>query len=142
MDVILVPPQTVISTYPHDDEAGEETYLYVLDRGYVSAFAILEHRHPHAADHFNAPAEAAPTVAQEASASRLRLAKYGPGTILGIASFVMPRKMPGLAIMPMVTIADTFCQVNRTCPLASQACEAPVPLTSLPCICSHSLTCV
>lgn len=46
MDVILVPPHTVISTYPHDEETGEETYLYVLDRGYVSAFARLDQPPP------------------------------------------------------------------------------------------------
>jgi len=108
MDVILVPPNTVISTYPQvAEETGEETHLYVLDRGYVSAFATLGERHLRTGGGDSSAGDADP------GASRHRLAKYGPGTILGVSSFVMPREMPGLTIMPMVTISDTFCQLLR-----------------------------
>jgi len=121
MDVILVPPQTVISTYPHDEETGEERYLYVLDRGYVSAFATLEQRRM---DHHSLSSESG---SDAVGSSRHRLAKYGPGTVLGVSSFVMPLEMPDLTIMPMVTISDTSCQLLRLPRSRCDALEASHP---------------
>ena len=108
MDVMLVPPQTTVSTYPHDEEAEGEPHLYFLDRGYVSAFATLDKTH-------------IPESEEYESQPRHRLAKYGPGTILGVSSFVMPRELPALTIMPMVSVSDTYCQLLR---LPRSRCDA------------------
>ncbi len=44
---------------------------------------------------------------------RHRLAKYGPGAILGVASFVTPDDMPSLTVMPTAAISDNYCQLLR-----------------------------
>jgi len=109
MDVMLVPPHTTVSTYPHDEESLGEPHLYILDRGYVSAFATLDKSYINDSDDTGD------------SAPRHRLAKYGPGTILGVSSFVMPQELPGLTIMPMVSVSDTYCQLLR---LPRSRCDA------------------
>lgn len=128
MDIVIVSQQTVISTYPQDEDSSEEPCLFVLDRGYVSAYATVEHRHAQRTDPVGPSSEVSASNAPEVSGSRLRLAKYGPGTVLGIASFMMPREMPDLAIMPMVFISDTFCQVSDRPQLFFLIPNVPVPL--------------
>ena len=120
-DIMLIPPNFTVVTSPHQEvrhhpfqpvPAAENTFLYVLDRGNVSSYATLggDHNEQDAA----APTDVTTNIPRgQESNPRHRLAKYGPGAILGVASFVTPVDMPDLNIMPTAAISDTYCQLLR-----------------------------
>ena len=131
-DIMLVPPNfTVVSsaapnpashspaTHPPAADGTQPPYLYILDRGHVSSYAMLAgdtHDTPRGEtqqDSIGSDMSANISRGAESNNPRHRLAKYGPGAILGVASFVTPLDMPDLNIMPTAAISDTYCQLLR-----------------------------
>jgi anti-anti-sigma regulatory factor len=121
-DIMLVPPNfTVVSsavpTHPSSD-GTQPPYLYVLDRGNVSSYATLGgeglgNEEVGAPDSIGADLNAGLSRSTGDTNLRHRLAKYGAGAILGVASFVTPVDMPDLNILPTAAISDTYCQLLR-----------------------------
>ena len=125
-DIVLIPPNYTVVSSTSALEA-QTPFLYVLDRGHVSAYAMLggdpaSIQPPQAAQPADASAAStdvgaalAQALARDKSSSdpRHRLAKYGPGAILGVAAFVTPDDMPSLNIMPTAAVSDTYCQLLR-----------------------------
>ena len=91
----------------------EEPHLYILDRGHISAYATLGGDIGADAEALGGQSENVNLAKGEQSNPRHRLAKYGAGAILGVATFVTPDDMPGLNIMPTAAISDTYCQLLR-----------------------------
>ena len=121
MDIMLIPPRyTVVSSassglpVPPAPDGSSPPYLYVIDRGYVSAFATIggEQAHEPQGGEGGESAVNSPHAARGEN-PRHRLAKYGPGSILGVASFVDPGSVPGLNVLPTAAISDTYCQLLR-----------------------------
>ena len=103
------PCQTVLSSHA----VPEEPHLYILDRGHISAYATLGGDIGADAEALGGQSENVNLAKGEQSNPRHRLAKYGAGAILGVATFVTPDDMPGLNIMPTAAISDTYCQLLR-----------------------------
>ena len=129
-DILLVPPNfTVVSSANQasyvPSDGTQPPYLYVLDRGNVSSYATLGATLGDEGDEeqqgdgrggeqsIGAELNASLSRSQGETNPRHRLAKYGPGAILGVAGFVTPSEMPDLNIMPTAAISDTYCQLLR-----------------------------
>jgi len=126
-DIMLVPPHfTVVSPHLTDVTSGLSPtpppdgslppHLYIIDRGYVSAFyTTLGGEQPSIQRPGGSRAGDLPTVdgAGGSSKPHRRLAKYGPGAILGVDSFVTPDDMPSLTVMPTAAISDEYSQLLR-----------------------------
>lgn len=125
MDIVLIPPNlTVVSSHNPGALGGTNDgttppYLYVLDRGHISAYATLGSdiamgRGAEAGAGVGSSGQEDISLAKgEQNNPRHRLAKYGAGAILGVAAFVTPDDMPDLNIMPTAAISDTYCQLLR-----------------------------
>ena len=118
MDVVLIPPNLIVvsshhpnALMPASSDGTSPPYLYFLDRGHISAYATLG-GDISGAD-LNDDSNNVHLAKGEQNNPRHRLAKYGAGAILGVASFVTPDDMPGLNIMPTAAISDTYCQLLR-----------------------------
>jgi hypothetical protein len=106
-DIMIIPPHyTVVSAAPTGlnvapaPDGSLPPYLYIIDSGYVSAF-------------YTTVGDEQPSRSGGDGNPRHRLAKYGPGAILGVASFVTPDDMPSLTMMPTAFISDEYTQLLR-----------------------------
>ena len=106
-DIMIIPPHyTVVSAAPTGinvapaPDGSLPPYLYIIDSGYVSAF-------------YTTVSDEQPSRSGGDGNPRHRLAKYGPGAILGVASFVTPDDMPSLTMMPTAFISDEYTQLLR-----------------------------